>query len=77
MTADRTSPAAPAVPGPIKRWVLGARPRTLPAAVVPVLVGTAAAHSLNHHVGYRGEAVLSLRATSPLVDIAGEHLLFI
>jgi 1,4-dihydroxy-2-naphthoate octaprenyltransferase len=25
------------------RWVLGARPRTLPAAVVPVLVGTAAA----------------------------------
>jgi 1,4-dihydroxy-2-naphthoate octaprenyltransferase len=31
-------------PGPVKRWVLGARPRTLPAAVVPVLVGTAAAH---------------------------------
>ena len=29
------------------RWVVGARPRTLPAAVVPVLVGTAAAH----HVG--------------------------
>jgi 1,4-dihydroxy-2-naphthoate octaprenyltransferase len=25
------------------RWVLGARPRTLPAAIVPVLVGTAAA----------------------------------
>ena len=25
------------------RWVVGARPRTLPAAVVPVLVGTAAA----------------------------------
>jgi 1,4-dihydroxy-2-naphthoate octaprenyltransferase len=25
------------------RWVLGARPRTLPAAVVPVVVGTAAA----------------------------------
>ena len=25
------------------RWVLGARPRTLPAAVVPVFVGTAAA----------------------------------
>jgi 1,4-dihydroxy-2-naphthoate octaprenyltransferase len=27
----------------VNRWVLGARPRTLPAAVVPVLVGTAAA----------------------------------
>lgn len=27
----------------MNRWVLGARPRTLPAAVVPVLVGTACA----------------------------------
>jgi 1,4-dihydroxy-2-naphthoate polyprenyltransferase len=27
----------------VNRWVLGARPRTLPAAVVPVIVGTAAA----------------------------------
>lgn len=34
-----------AVPTPTTRqlWVAGARPRTLPAAVVPVLVGTAAA----------------------------------
>lgn len=31
------------VPGPVARWVLGARPRTLGAAVVPVLVGMAAA----------------------------------
>ncbi len=39
------SPAAePTVLGPVKRWVVGARPRTLPAALVPVLVGTAAAH---------------------------------
>ena len=30
-------------PGPVMRWVAGARPRTLPAAVVPVVVGTAAA----------------------------------
>jgi 1,4-dihydroxy-2-naphthoate octaprenyltransferase len=28
---------------PMNRWVAGARPRTLPAAIVPVLVGTAAA----------------------------------
>lgn len=27
-------------PGPYRRWVLAARPRTLPAAGVPVLVGT-------------------------------------
>jgi 1,4-dihydroxy-2-naphthoate polyprenyltransferase len=26
-------------PGPLKRWVLAARPRTLPAAAVPVVVG--------------------------------------
>jgi 1,4-dihydroxy-2-naphthoate octaprenyltransferase len=42
MTADDV--AAAVAPGPVKRWVLGARPRTLPAAIVPVLVGTAAAH---------------------------------
>ena len=40
-------PQAPP-PGPIAKWWLGARPRTLPAAVVPVVVGTAAAHPLHH-----------------------------
>ena len=35
----------PPVPGPVRKWWLGARPRTLPAALVPVVVGTAAAHS--------------------------------
>jgi 1,4-dihydroxy-2-naphthoate octaprenyltransferase len=28
-----------AAPGPLQRWVLAARPRTLPAAAVPVVVG--------------------------------------
>ena len=40
----------PAAPGPIRKWWLGARPRTLPAAVVPVVVGTAAAHA--RHIGH-------------------------
>ncbi len=51
--ARRTSPSSPgardatvttvpaAIPGPMARWVAGARPRTLPAAAVPVVVGTA------------------------------------
>ena len=29
------------VPGPVRRWVLAARPRTLPAAGVPVVIGAA------------------------------------
>lgn len=33
--------APPALPGPVRRWVEGARPRTLAAAAVPVVVGTA------------------------------------
>ena len=43
------------------RWVLGARPRTLPAAVVPVVVGTAAA------VGVPGTDVVLWRALAALV----------
>jgi len=35
--------AFPDLPVGFKKWVLGARPRTLPAAIVPVLVGTACA----------------------------------
>jgi 1,4-dihydroxy-2-naphthoate octaprenyltransferase len=30
-----------AAPGPLQRWLLAARPRTLPAATVPVVVGVA------------------------------------
>jgi 1,4-dihydroxy-2-naphthoate octaprenyltransferase len=45
----------------VNRWVLGARPRTLPAAVVPVLVGTAAA------VGVPDADVVAWRALAALV----------
>ena len=38
-----TSPAAASLPQGWRAWLAGARPRTLPAAVVPVLVGTACA----------------------------------
>lgn len=37
------APSRPPLPTGWRVWVLGARPRTLPAAVAPVLVGTAAA----------------------------------
>ncbi len=34
----------------MKKWIQGARPRTLPAAIVPVAVGTAAAYNATEHV---------------------------
>src|SRR5664280_1422732 len=58
---------APALPGPLKCWVLGARPRTLPAAIVPVVVGTAAAHPLSPRAGAVGVYV-------PLVHQAGAEV---
>ena len=45
----------------MNRWVAGARPRTLPAAVVPVLVGTAAG------AGGQGTTVVWWRAAAALV----------
>lgn len=39
--ADQTTPP----PGTVRRWVMAIRPATLPAAVTPVLVGTAAAYA--------------------------------
>src|SRR5438093_13104251 len=55
------SPSVPeAVPAPAWRlWVAGARPRTLTAAISPVLVGTAAAAAAGARVvGWRFAAAL-------------------
>ena len=46
------------------KWIIGARPRTLPAAVVPVVVGTAAAI---HHTGQWNHGVIVWRAIAALV----------
>src|SRR5947209_7485469 len=46
--------STPRVPSGPRVWLLAARPATLPAAVVPVLVGTGAAlhgaHELHEHI---------------------------
>ncbi|HET9691617.1 MAG TPA: 1,4-dihydroxy-2-naphthoate polyprenyltransferase [Acidimicrobiales bacterium] len=59
MPAAAASDARPTPDRPsTNRWVLGARPRTLPASAVPVLVGTAAALAGGRVVWWR--AVLAL-----------------
>jgi 1,4-dihydroxy-2-naphthoate octaprenyltransferase len=47
-------------------WITGARPRTLPAAVVPVLVGTAAAAGMDG-IGGSGKGLLAWRFAAALV----------
>ena len=42
----------------LSQWVEGARPRTLPAAIAPVLIGTGSAYALGS--GDRGYALLAL-----------------
>src|SRR4051794_17191982 len=37
----------------MNKWIAGARPKTLPAAVVPVLVGSGAAAHFDHFVWWR------------------------
>lgn len=44
-------------PGPIRRWILAARIRTLPAAVVPVVLGAAAARPINYPMSTLAAAV--------------------
>lgn len=59
---DRERIALSVEPGPAMTkpaaWVAGARPRTLPLAVVPVLVGTAVAAAQGHVVWWRSVAAL-------------------
>ena len=45
MSGALESARAPAVTGTLRLWLVAARPRTLPAAVAPVIVGTALAAS--------------------------------
>lgn len=52
-----TRPAATASQ-PRHPWVAGARPRTLPASAVPVVVGTAVANAEGHVVWWRAVAAL-------------------
>ena len=51
-----------------KKWIAGARPRTLPAAIAPVLVGTALIRRDHHSINYVN-ALLAL-LVSLLLQIA-------
>jgi len=50
--------------GPLGPWIAGARPRTLPAAIVPVLVGTSCAV---HDTGEWNHGVIVWRALAAMV----------
>ena len=52
----------------MNKWIAGARPRTLPAAIAPVLVGTALIRREHHSINYMN-ALLAL-AVSLLLQIA-------
>lgn len=57
VVADRPlDPPRPTATGGWRDWVAGARPRTLPAAVVPVLVGTACAAGRTDVIAWRAVA---------------------
>ena len=53
-------------PGPVRTWVMAARPATLPAAVAPVLVGTAVAVHARH---FRALPFLAALVAAVLIQI--------
>jgi 1,4-dihydroxy-2-naphthoate octaprenyltransferase len=53
-------------PGALRRWAMAARPKTLPAAVTPVLVGTACAHAVG---GFRAGPAAAALAGALLLQI--------
>ncbi len=72
-----SSPAAlsaPPLPSGWRAWLAGSRPRTLPAAVVPVAIGTALAHATQGAVLWR--ALLALVVSMALqvaVNFANDY----
>lgn len=68
-----TSGGAPTELG-AKKWLIGARPRTLPAAVVPVVVGAACASSADSPVWWRaGLALVVSLALQVGVNYANDY----
>ena len=58
----------------LSQWVQGARPRTLPAAVAPVLVGTGAAYALGRSdTAFAMLAVLVALALQVGVNYANDY----
>jgi len=57
-----------------REWIQGARPRTLPAAIAPVLVGTGIAqHSNSLNIGRAALALLVALALQAGVNFANDY----
>jgi len=68
--SDRTvpyPPAAPVTPRTWQRWLLASRPKTLPAAIAPVIVGTGVAINAG---GFHALSALLALLTALLLQIA-------